>query len=80
MTFMNCTCCQLLQAWGGGSYQVIMQAVQQQSEQLLSIMLSTITELGPHGMLCNAPQELGWIYCILITVVVHLQRAKAVKT
>ena len=56
-----------------------MQAVQQQSEKLLSIVLPPITELCSHGMLRNAPQKLCWIHCILITVVVHLQHTKAVK-
>lgn len=56
-----------------------MQAVQQQSEQLLSIVLSPITELCPHGMLRNAPQKLCWIHCILIAVVVYLQHDEAVK-
>ena len=50
-----------------------MQAIQQQPEELLSIMLAAITEVGAHGELSNAAQEVSWIHSILVALGIHLQ-------
>lgn len=49
-----------------------MQAVQQQPEQLLSIMLTPITKLSPQRQLSNAVQELCRVHGILIALGIHL--------
>lgn len=52
--------------------QVIMQAVQQQPEQLLSVMLAPITEVGPQRQLRNAVQKVCWVHGILVALGIHL--------
>lgn len=52
--------------------QVIMQAVQQQPEELLSVMLAPITEVGPQRQLSNAVQEVCWVHGILVALGIHL--------
>ena len=49
-----------------------MKAVQQQSEQLLGIMLPSITELCPHGELSDPAQEVGGIHSVVIALGIHL--------
>ena len=48
-----------------------MKAVQQQAQQLVAVMLPSVAELGSRRQLGNAPQEVGRIYRILATAVVH---------
>lgn len=57
---------------GGKADQVMVQAVQQQPEELLSIVLAAITEVGSHGQLGNAAQELRWVDSLLIALHIHL--------
>lgn len=50
----------------------MVQAVQQQPEELLSIVLAAITEVGSHGQLGNAAQELRWVHRLLVALHIHL--------
>ena len=56
-----------------GTHQVIVQAVQQQPEELLGVMLASITEVGTHGELSNAVKEVSWVHSILVALGIHLQ-------
>lgn len=51
----------------------MVQAVQQQPEELLGIMLAAITKVSTHRELSNALKEVSWIHSILVALGIHLQ-------
>lgn len=49
-----------------------MEAIQQQPEELLGVMLAPITELSPHGQLSNPAQKVGRVHSIVVALGIHL--------
>ena len=56
----------------GRTDQVVMQAIQQQPEELLSIVLAPVTEIGAHWQLSDAAEEVRRVHSVVIPLGIHL--------